>query len=300
MDVSADPRVAELVARLRDLRLTPRREAGGLGVGQHASRSRGAGLEFSQYRAYEQGDEPRRIDWRLYARSDRFFVRESERESPLTLWLLLDASASMAQADDARPDWRRFDAARTIAAALADHVQRQGDRVGLAVLHDAGLRLVAAGQGPRQRDRIRLALRALQAGGGVPAERQLLPLWERIGPRDMVLLLSDCFDPQLVALVERLARAGRDALVLQLLTVAERDFPFDGGHEFHDPESGQRLLGDGATLRDDYLRRFGDAQQALRSRLAGAGARYACCCLDEPLDRALRRLFDPRALAGGR
>ncbi|MEO8010920.1 MAG: DUF58 domain-containing protein, partial [Dokdonella sp.] len=91
----------QLRARLGDLRLHPRSATGGLGIGMHSSRSRGAGLEFAQYRAYEQGDEPRRIDWKLYARSDRFFVREFDRDSTLCVWIVIDASASMAQADAA-------------------------------------------------------------------------------------------------------------------------------------------------------------------------------------------------------
>src|SRR6188768_2291727 len=81
-------------ARLRGLRLYARRARASGGLGQHLSRSRGAGIEFSQYRPYEQGDEPRRIDWKLYARSDRHYVRESERDSAHTLWLLVDATAS--------------------------------------------------------------------------------------------------------------------------------------------------------------------------------------------------------------
>ena len=84
---------ADVRSRLQDLRLNARRAIGARGIGLHRSRSRGAGLEFAQYRAYEPGDEPRQIDWKLYARSDRFFVREAERESPLTAWLLVDASA---------------------------------------------------------------------------------------------------------------------------------------------------------------------------------------------------------------
>ena len=81
----------DLRARLAPLRLRMRRPAAAPGHGTHASRHRGAGLEFAQYRGYEPGDEPRHVDWKLYARSDRFFVREAERESPLTAWLLVDA-----------------------------------------------------------------------------------------------------------------------------------------------------------------------------------------------------------------
>ena len=79
-------------ARLRELRLGSRKPAPGHGFGQHSSRSRGSGLEFAQYRAYEPGDEPRQIDWKLFARSDRYFVREAESEAALTLWLVVDAS----------------------------------------------------------------------------------------------------------------------------------------------------------------------------------------------------------------
>ena len=89
----------------------------------HASRSRGAGLEFAQYRGYEPGDEPRRIDWKLFARSDRYFVREAERDSPLTLWIVIDASASMALADRARPDFSKLEAAK-----LPENVMKEATR----------------------------------------------------------------------------------------------------------------------------------------------------------------------------
>ena len=94
---------ADVRARLKRLRLTSRRVSSAIGIGQQASRLRGSGLEFAQYRAYEPGDEPRQIDWKLYARSDKFFVRESERDSPLTAWVLLDASASMARREATSP-----------------------------------------------------------------------------------------------------------------------------------------------------------------------------------------------------
>src|SRR5687767_13535312 len=101
--------------RLKRLSLKTRRTSGDRGFGMHASRSKGAGLEFAQYRAYEPGDEPRRIDWKLFSRSDKFFIREAEEESPVSVWILLDASASMTQADRAAPDWSRLDAAKLLA-----------------------------------------------------------------------------------------------------------------------------------------------------------------------------------------
>ena len=284
-------------SRLKGLRLVTRRAVGAHGLGLHRSHARGAGLEFAQYRAYEPGDELRQIDWKLYARSDRFFVREAERESPVTIWILLDTSASMVQADRARPDWSRFDAARALSACLAELAVAQGDRFGLMALGEGGLRLVAPGSGPRQRDRLLIELTALRAGGGfIPADR-LLPLWERIGPRDLVVLLSDCFDEGAVALAETLAAAGREALAIELLTAEERDFPFTGGHRFRDPETGRELPGDAGALRAGFLQRFGAARGAVHARLDAAGVRHAACYIDEPLDLPLRRLFAGHAAA---
>nr|WP_298154155.1 DUF58 domain-containing protein [uncultured Pseudoxanthomonas sp.] len=286
---------ADVRSRLKDLRLTVRRAIGAQGIGLHHSRSRGAGLEFAQYRAYEPGDELRQIDWKLYARSDRFFVREAERESPLTVWIVLDATASMAQRDGNRGT--RFDAARGLAACVAELALRHGDRFGLMVLHGEGVRLVAPGNGARQRDQLLLALHGLRAEGAFPAQERLGPVFERLGAGDLVLVLSDWFDDAMPALAERLAAARREVLAIQLLTADERDFPYAGGHRFRDPETGEELLGDAAALRADYLRRFGEAQRALDARLDAAGIRHARHYTDQPLDLPLRRLFGARDAA---
>ncbi len=285
---------ADVRSRLRSLRLLPARASGSRGIGLHASRSRGAGLEFAQYRAYEPGDELRQIDWKLYARSDRFFVRESERESPLTVWLILDASASMRQADQARRDWTRLHAAKALAGCVAELALQQGDAFGLIAINGDGLQLLPAANGLRQRDRLYLQLHGLQARGQWPDSGRLTPVWERIGAHDLVVMIGDGFDEAAIALAERLASAGRDVVHLQLLTVEERDFPFRDGHRFRDPETGQELLGDGPTVRAGYLARFAEARRTLDARLQAAGIRHDTAFLDEPVDAPLQRLFGPR------
>ena len=278
-------------SRLKGLRLVTRRAVGGHGIGLHQSHSRGAGLEFAQYRAYEPGDELRQIDWKLYGRSDKFFVREAERESPVAVWILLDASASMGQADLDRPDFSRLDAAKALYQALAEMALQQGDRFGWAALSDQGLKLVPPATGARQRDRLLLELIPLKAAGGFCREDQLSPVWERIGARDLVIVLSDCFEPGAIALMEKLAAAGREVLAIELLTVGERDFNYPGGYRFRDPETGEELLGDGPALRAEFLRRFAEARAELHLRLDRAGVRRADHVLDQPLDQPLRRLF---------
>lgn len=269
-------------AHLAGLRLVTRRATGAGGIGLHASRDRGAGLEFAQYRPYEPGDEPRQIDWKLYGRSDRFFVREAERESPVAVWVLIDGSASMAQ---------RWASARGLAACLGELALNGGDRFGWAVLGEAGLELAVPTAGVRQRDRLRRELAAERGAGRFPAAARLAPLWERIAARDLVVVLSDFFDAEAVAVATRLADAGREVLAIQLLTIEERDFAFAGGHRFRDPETGEELLVDADALRAEYLARFAAARKALAAEFAAHGIRHAGHVADEPLDAPLRALF---------
>jgi uncharacterized protein (DUF58 family) len=180
---------------------------------------------------------------------------------------------------------------------MAELALRQGDRFGMITLRDDGVRLSAPATGVRQRDRLLLELHGLSARGGWPSATQLRPLWERIGPGDLVVLLSDTFDEGAADVLTRLAAARREVLTVRILTAEERDFPFQGGHRFHDPETGEELLGDGAAMRADFIARFGQARRALDARLDASGIRHTEYVLDQPLDLPLRRLFGARDAA---
>lgn len=292
--MSADLIPVDVRARLKALRLQARRISGAQGIGQHQSRSRGAGLEFAQYRAYEPGDEPRQIDWKLYARSDKFFVREAERDSPLIVWCLIDATASMAQGDAARPGWSRLQAAKAMTACVIELALKQGDRFGLIAVNDKGLVVVNAGNGTRHRDQCLLELHKLKAQGAWPDEAQCRPIWERIAANTLVLLMSDDYDEGCVSLAERLAVARREVLSVQILTAEERDFPFQGGHRFRDAETDTELLTDAAASRSGFIEQFTSARKMLSARFAAGGIHHVEYVLDEPLDSPLRRFFLPR------
>jgi uncharacterized protein (DUF58 family) len=280
---------------LRGLRFESPFPASGLGLGQHLGRSRGAGVEFEQYRAYEYGDEPRRVDWKLYGRSDRFFVRDATRDSPRNVWVLIDATASMAQADARRPEYSKLAAAKLLAACLAEIAAAHGDSLGLIGIGGAGLQLIPAGVGSRHRDRLQLALENLSCAGTWPAAAATLrPVWERIEGDSAVVILTDGFDTAVSEFALRLAAARRHVLLLGLVSCEERDFPFAGGFVFRDPETGAECRVDAAAARADYLARFTRARAELARRLAQGGIRHVDHCLDEPPDIPLRRL-----LAGG-
>lgn len=288
---------ASLRAGLRGLSLRPRRGRGVRGIGLHASRQQGEGLEFSQYRGYQPGDEPRRVDWKLYARAEKLFVRQSEREAPLTVWLLLDASASMAQADRATPQQRRWDAACQLAACITELAIAQGDNLGMAVVGPDGLQLLGATRALRQRDALALQLARTTPAGGWPPGDVLSPLFARIGRDDLLIAISDGFEDALTTALERLSASGRDTWLAQLLTAEERDFPFSTGHRFVDPETGLELPGHGPALRAGYLQRFAAAQHTLHARLRATGVQLATGHTDEPATAVLARLC---AHGGGR
>jgi len=281
----------EVLARLRPLRLRARVGAAAHGHGLHASAQRGSGLAFSQYRSYEPGDDLRQVDWKLFARSDRYYVREAERESPLVLWVVLDATASMTQADQSNPQRSRLDVANAIAACALQVALQGGDRFGLLTVNAAQVQPVPAGSGARHRDRCLLALHATDASGTWPDAARLSPAWNLLVPRSLVLLLSDCFDEAVVEMAEKFAAAGRDVCIVQVLMADERDFPYRGGHLFVDTETDATLLGDAAALRNDYLQRFADARAALQARCARAGIRFASQFADAPVDAPLQSLF---------
>lgn len=280
----------DVQSRLRRLSLAPRRSAAA-GIGAHVGRARGGGVEFAQYRGYQQGDDLRRIDWRLYARSDRVFIREAERESPAALWVVLDASASMAQADQARPGWSRLDGAKRLAAALFEIALKDGDRFGLIVVGPRGAAASRLGAGARHRAQLLAELSRAEAAGVAAWAGELDRVAAGLTPDAILGLLTDGFDEACLAAVERLARAGRDVAFVQILTTEERDFPFEGGFEFTDPETGARLPGDGRRLRAAFLARFGEARAAQAARLAACGVRRVEHVLDEAADAPIRSLF---------
>jgi uncharacterized protein (DUF58 family) len=276
---------------LARLRLSARMPPPSGPLGHNASRARGQGLEFSQYRAYEHGDEPRHIDWKLYARSDRYFVRESQSEAGLSVWVTLDCSASMLQADVAAPSRSKFDAARALGAAVIEIALRQGDRFGLLCIGQDALEWVPLGRGPQHRNRCALVLMRRTCGGAWPALAALRGAWSRIDPAAVVVGIGDGFDPAATQFALQLAATRRDVRSIALTCVDERDFELRGPLLLEDPETGARLETDGAQARDDFRASFQAARAALARELAAGGVRHVEHVLDQPLERPLRAVL---------
>ncbi|WP_373990101.1 DUF58 domain-containing protein [Duganella sp. BuS-21] len=232
-----------MMARTKDLELVIRHVLAGLGHGIHAGRERGAGVEFSEYRAYSPGDEWRRVDWKLLARADRYFVREAERDSHVATWLVLDATASMAEPSREINGIDKLWFARTVLACVAAIAQRQGDAFGLVVCSDAKVDFMQASRGPRQLQRVLAALSKAEPRGQLPAADVLRANLHFARSPSMIFAASDFLDwpsPLSEALL-RLRNMRHDVRLLTLRTQAEVDASFKSGSAYRDPEQADGL-----------------------------------------------------------
>ncbi|MCD2516914.1 DUF58 domain-containing protein [Massilia sp. G4R7] len=245
-----------LIAHTQKLDLVIRHVLAGLGHGIHAGRERGAGVEFSEYRAYAPGDEWRRVDWKLLARADRYFVREAERDSHVAVWLVLDASASMQEPSREVEGVDKLTYARTVLGCVAAIAQRQGDAFGLVVLNDGKVQFTPALRGPRQLQRVLLQLSRVQAEGELPDADTLRASLHFAQAPSAIYAASDLLDwpsPLSQALV-RLRGMRHDVRVLCLQTQAEVDASFSSSAAYRDPEQEAGVFRFGADLKEGYRR----------------------------------------------
>ena len=282
---------------LRNLSLAARQAAEGFLNGAHASRRHGPGMEFSQYRPYQPGDDLRQLDWRLAARSDRYYLRESEVDTSLTIHLLLDASASMNHRDD--NGLTKLDYARLLLAALAYLAQQQGDAVGLTILGPSGLRHLPPRADARQLPRIYHALETAEAAGRFPNTATLAPLTAR-RQRALTVCVSDLYEEnaEISALLTRLRAVSGDVLLLHLMAHNELNFSHKGAVTFRDLETGQTLQLDADQQRPAYQLQL---QQWLRDTAQTArrqGFDYHQISSAEPLDQAIREFLRRRNSSG--
>ncbi|SFV07706.1 DUF58 domain-containing protein [Pseudoduganella namucuonensis] len=232
-----------LLAHTSDLDLVIRHVLAGLGHGIHAGRERGAGVEFSEYRAYAPGDEWRRVDWKLLARADRYYVREAERDSHVAVWLWLDATASMAERSHDMPGIDKLWYARTMLACMAAIAQRQGDAFGLIVCTGGRAEFTPASRGPRQLRRVLAALSKARPEGVLPDADALKSCLHFARAQSLVFAASDFLDwpsPLSEALM-RLRGMRHDVRLMSLRTQAEVDASFRAGSGYRDPEAGAGL-----------------------------------------------------------
>jgi len=261
--------------------------------GVHPSRLPGAGLEFSQYRSYQPGDDPRRVDWKLYARSDRYFVREAEIETSVTVRLLVDASESMAHHEDGVS---KFDYARFAAAALGLLAHRQGDAVGLWALRDGAIRTIPALRHHHHVHRLLHDLERLEPGGTWPGWNKLEGLFTS-GGRGLVVVLSDLHERarEITTVAAKLMALRNEVIVFHVIGRVELEGSWHGVLTFEELETGRRVEVDADAARPAYLAALEQELTRVRRALEERGVTYARLVLDQPLDLVLRQFLMARS-----
>lgn len=285
-----------LLSRIADLPLLARTVVDGFMHGLHRSARKGLSLDFAEHRHYQPGDDLRRIDWKAYARTDRFYVKEYDADTNAGVLFALDVTGSMDYASGAV---NKFAYARMLVASLAWLTQRQGDRVGIATFADKLVEMV-----PPSTRHLQMLFHVL--GRAKPAGEGKLPLAiDRVADvatrPGIVVVVTDCYDePNAIGRsVDTLRARGHDVIVFHLLDPAEEDFPFEAAAVFEDGESGLRLPLRPDELKERYQTMWRAHRATLEGRFAASGVDYIPLRTDEPLDRALYAYLDYR-LARGR
>ncbi|MET0267262.1 MAG: DUF58 domain-containing protein [Duganella sp.] len=288
-DTAAD--INAMMARTRDLELVIRHVLAGLGHGVHAGRERGAGVEFSEYRAYAPGDEWRRVDWKLLARADRYYVREAERDSHVAAWLWLDATASMAEPSRELAGVDKLWFARTLLACIAAIAQRQGDAFGLVVCSGGKLALTPAARGPRQLQRVLAQLGQARAEGVLPSAEVIRAGLHSARAPGLLFAVSDGLDwpsPLSQALL-RLRALRHDVRLLTVRTRAEMHAGFASGASYRDPEQAEGLYRMAPADRAAYLQRSSAHFDLVAATCRQHDIVQHAACIEQPLAEVLRR-----------
>jgi uncharacterized protein (DUF58 family) len=272
--------------RIKNLELRARLVVEGFFSGMHRSPFHGFSVEFTEYRQYSPGDDPRYLDWKLFARSDRYYIKRFEDETNLRCHVMLDLSRSM---DYGSLGYTKADYARTLAATLAYFLNTQRDAAGLTTFHNELLDYLPARYRPGHLRRFMLLLEHATAGDSTNLTKPLERAAELLRKRDVVILISDLLAPlaglstQLAALVSR----GQEVLVFQVLDPAETTFAFQDAALFVDAETGREMYVDPAAMRADYLQRLSAHQLELQQMADRLGIDLVRLTTSHPLEEAL-------------
>jgi len=280
-----DPKV---LRGLKNLYLRARFVVDGVMVGIHPSQAKGLSSEFEEHRGYSQGDDIRHIDWKAYAKFDRYFIKEYREATNLKAYIAMDSSSSMGYASDG---WSKFDYGSTLAASLAYLMLKQQDAVGLITFSNRIEKIIPP---KATHDHLFAILKELEdrrPEGETSAASVLQELAASLKRRGLIILISDLLDKheEVVRGLKQLRSRGSDIIVFQLLDKDELQFPFKEPSLFQDLEEDLKLLADPHAIRSAYLDTIHSLVDAYRKACASYLIDYSLFDTSIGLDRALVR-----------
>ena len=282
-----------LLSRLGSLPIESRAPMLGNVTGKHRSPHRGSSVEFAEYRKYVPGDDTRRLDWKAFARSDRFYIKEFEADTNLRAYFVVDASGSMNFAGNGEA---KIQVARRIAASLAYLLVNQGDAAGLSICTDKLHLEVPPSRRAAHLERFFTTLGQVQPTGETGLIAALHTIAEKISQRAFVVILSDLFTDTtaLSEALQHLRYRKHDLSVFHLMDPLEIGFEFDRPHRFVDLEDGTSIVAEPNLIADEYKAALRDFLTTVRAKCHDAAADYQLVTTDTPLEPLLRDFLTAR------
>ncbi|VTS01751.1 DUF58 domain-containing protein [Tuwongella immobilis] len=276
------------LGQLKNLALAARRVVEGFYAGQHRSPAKGYSIEFAEHREYTPGVDPRHLDWRVYGRRDKLYVKQYEEETSLRCYLIVDKSASMGYRGSAAR-LSKLEYASFLAATLSVLMAQQHDAVGLVTVDDRIRTRLPARQGTAHLQTIMKTLEANSPGESTSLSKHLHELAETLQKRALMVILSDLFDDpkELVAAFQHLRHNRNEVIVLQTLDPDEVHFPFDDITRIEDMETGRDVVSDPQAFRKAYLEALQTHLQTIQAGCTRAQIDLALAQTDEPFERFL-------------
>ena len=286
-----DPAV---IARLGSLELKARTIVEGFLSGLHRSPFKGFSVEFAEYRQYMPGDDLATIDWKVYARSDRYYVKKFEEETNLDCHLMVDVSASMSYGSHA---FTKLEYASCLAGALAYLMNRQRDAVGLIGFDDRVVSMLPASARPGHLRSLLVTLDQLRPGHRTDVSKPLHQLADALSRRGMVVVISDLLDDptSVVRGLKHFQYRGTDVIVFHVLDPDELDFPFDRATRFEDLETGEEIMAVPELVRAQYMTEINSLIDRYRRELGASGIDYQLLSTKQPIELALLSYLSARA-----
>jgi len=284
----------DTLSRVSNMQLLAQTVVEGFILGLHRSPYRGFSVEFAEYRQYAPGDEIRHLDWKLYGKTDRYYIKQFEEETNLSCHIVLDKSASMSYGSGALT---KLEYGSYLAASLAYFMMMQRDATGL-VLFDTDIRLLLPPRSRTPHLHLMLSeLENLEAAGATATGKPLHDLAEGIKKRGLIVLISDLYDEpdDVLSGLQHFKFLGNDVIVFHLMDRAELEFPFDRITEFVDPETGERILTAPDAVRKRYTEELEGFLAAYRQGCAELKVDYKLFDTSTPLELALSEYLFQRS-----
>lgn len=282
-----------MLARLTSLPIEARVAMTGNMAGRHRSTHRGSSVEFAEYRKYVPGDDTRRLDWKTFARSDRFYIKEFEADTNLSAIFAIDASGSMNFQSDGES---KFAYARRIAASLAYLLVNQGDAAGLSVCTEKLHFEIPPSRRVAHLERIFSALKSIEPAGETGLADALHSIASKAPRRSFVVIISDLLTDtaSLADALRHLQHKKHDVSVFHLMDRAEINFDFKRPHRFVDMENNSSIVAEPELIADEYQLALDAFLQSVRKECAETRCDYRLVTTDTPLESLLRSFFTSR------